>query len=157
MAQSGIVQVVRRESLGDRTSHEGVSAWSSYEFHSGNLTCGAIDTLTKFWVLLVRPILIGLPDYECGVGGRRRRSERGHCMSESTTARLGDEKFISQTTFKRNSDAAASPMWIVPQLLFDTARRGCRGGRCRADFLCDGTPFGRRIGMLEKVLVGEVV
>jgi len=53
-------------------------------------------------------------------------------MSESTTARLGDEKFISQTTFKRNGDAAASPMWIVPQHLFDTARRGCRGGRCRA-------------------------
>ena len=27
----------------------------------------------------------------------------------------------------------------------------------RAYFLCDGTPFGHRIGMPEKVLVGEVV
>jgi uncharacterized protein len=34
-------------------------------------------------------------------------------MSESTAARLGDEKFISLTTFKRNGGAAASPMWIV--------------------------------------------
>ena len=35
-------------------------------------------------------------------------------MSESTAARLGDEKFFSLTTFKRNGDADASPMWIVP-------------------------------------------
>jgi uncharacterized protein len=35
-------------------------------------------------------------------------------MSESTTARLDDEKFLSLATFKRNGDAAASPMWIVP-------------------------------------------
>jgi len=35
-------------------------------------------------------------------------------MSESTAARLSDEKFVSLTTFKRNGDAAASPMWIVP-------------------------------------------
>ena len=34
-------------------------------------------------------------------------------MSESTAARLGDEKFVSLTTFKRSGDAAASPMWIV--------------------------------------------
>jgi hypothetical protein len=27
----------------------------------------------------------------------------------------------------------------------------------RAHFFCDGTPFGHRIGMLEQVLVGEVV
>jgi hypothetical protein len=44
------------------------------------------------------------------------------------------------------------------QLLFDAARRGCRGGPLpRAHFFCDGTPFGHRIGMLEQVLVGEVV
>ena len=43
------------------------------------------------------------------------------------------------------------------QLLFDAARRGCRGGPLpRAYFLCDGTPFGHRIEMLEQVLIGEV-
>jgi uncharacterized protein len=34
-------------------------------------------------------------------------------MSDETTARLGDEKFVSLTTFKRNGDAVAAPMWIV--------------------------------------------
>ncbi|GLE50853.1 PPOX class F420-dependent oxidoreductase [Mycobacterium montefiorense] len=34
-------------------------------------------------------------------------------MSEDATARLGDEKFVSLTTFKRNGDAVAVPMWIV--------------------------------------------
>jgi PPOX class probable F420-dependent enzyme len=34
-------------------------------------------------------------------------------MSEDATAALGDEKFVSLTTFKRNGDAAAAPMWIV--------------------------------------------
>lgn len=77
------------------------------------MTCGAIDTPTKFWVLLVRTILIGLPDYECVASMADAGDRRGRCMSESTAARLGDEKFISLTTFKRNGDAAASPMWIV--------------------------------------------
>ena len=35
-------------------------------------------------------------------------------MSGDATARLGDEKFVSLTTFKRNGDAIAAPMWIVP-------------------------------------------
>lgn len=34
-------------------------------------------------------------------------------MSEGTSARLGDQKFVSVTTFKRNGDAVAAPMWIV--------------------------------------------
>src|SRR5260370_40634302 len=34
-------------------------------------------------------------------------------MRERSVARLGEEKFVSLTTFKRNGDAAASPMWIV--------------------------------------------
>ncbi|GBG39116.1 PPOX class F420-dependent oxidoreductase [Mycobacterium montefiorense] len=34
-------------------------------------------------------------------------------MSKDATARLGDEKFVSLTTFKRNGDAVAAPMWIV--------------------------------------------
>ena len=29
------------------------------------------------------------------------------------TAHVGEEKFVSLTTFKRNGDAVASPMWIV--------------------------------------------
>jgi hypothetical protein len=35
-------------------------------------------------------------------------------MSGDTTARLGDEKLVSLPTFKRNGDAVAAPMWIVP-------------------------------------------
>jgi uncharacterized protein len=34
-------------------------------------------------------------------------------MSDNATARLGAEKFVSLTTFKRNGDAVAAPMWIV--------------------------------------------
>jgi uncharacterized protein len=34
-------------------------------------------------------------------------------MSDGTAPHLGDEKFVSLTTFKRNGDAIASPMWIV--------------------------------------------
>ncbi len=34
-------------------------------------------------------------------------------MSEDATAQLGEEKFVSLTTFKRNGDAVAAPMWIV--------------------------------------------
>lgn len=34
-------------------------------------------------------------------------------MSNDATAQLGAEKFVSLTTFKRNGDAVASPMWVV--------------------------------------------
>ena len=34
-------------------------------------------------------------------------------MSDDKSPRPGDEKFVSLTTFKRNGDAIASPMWIV--------------------------------------------
>jgi uncharacterized protein len=34
-------------------------------------------------------------------------------MSERIAPHLGDEKFVSLTTFKRYGDAIASPMWIV--------------------------------------------
>ena len=34
-------------------------------------------------------------------------------MSDDTTAQLGDEKFVSLTTFKRNGEGVAAPMWIV--------------------------------------------
>jgi PPOX class probable F420-dependent enzyme len=34
-------------------------------------------------------------------------------MRERIAPRLGDETFVSLTTFKNNGDAVASPMWIV--------------------------------------------
>ena len=34
-------------------------------------------------------------------------------MTDDATARLSDEKFVSLTTFKRNGDGVAAPMWIV--------------------------------------------
>lgn len=34
-------------------------------------------------------------------------------MSTDSAASLGSQKFVSLTTFKRNGDAMASPMWIV--------------------------------------------
>ena len=44
------------------------------------------------------------------------------------------------------------------ELLFDAARLGCpRGPLPIVHFRCDGTPFGYGIGMLEQVLIGEVV
>jgi uncharacterized protein len=33
-------------------------------------------------------------------------------VTDELTARLADEKFVSLTTFKKNGDAVASPMWI---------------------------------------------
>lgn len=33
-------------------------------------------------------------------------------MTSDLTARLADEKFVSLTTYKKNGDAVASPMWI---------------------------------------------
>ena len=57
-------------------------------------------------------------------------------MSESTAARLGDEKFVSLTTFKRSGDAAASPMWIVRdgnQLLAWTPADAWKVKRIRRD------------------------
>ncbi|WAC93874.1 PPOX class F420-dependent oxidoreductase [Mycobacterium sp. Aquia_213] len=34
-------------------------------------------------------------------------------MSDDATVKLGAEKFASLTTFKRNGDPVAAPMWIV--------------------------------------------
>jgi PPOX class probable F420-dependent enzyme len=34
-------------------------------------------------------------------------------VSDDATAQLGDEKFVSLATFKRNGDAVTAPMWIV--------------------------------------------
>jgi PPOX class probable F420-dependent enzyme len=35
-------------------------------------------------------------------------------MSQDTTTDLAKEKFVALTTYKRNGDAVAAPMWIVP-------------------------------------------
>ncbi|BBZ43947.1 PPOX class F420-dependent oxidoreductase [Mycobacterium parmense] len=34
-------------------------------------------------------------------------------MSRDATAQLGDQKFVSLTTFKRDGHGVASPMWVV--------------------------------------------
>jgi PPOX class probable F420-dependent enzyme len=57
-------------------------------------------------------------------------------LSEDTTARLGDEKFVSLTTFKRNGDGVASPMWIAcdgEQLLAWTPADAWKVKRIRRD------------------------
>ena len=67
-------------------------------------------------------------------------------MSESTAARLGDEKFVSLTTFKRSGDAAASPMWIVRdgnQLLAWTPADAWKVKRIRRDPRVTLRPCGR--------------
>ena len=44
------------------------------------------------------------------------------------------------------------------EFLLDAARLGYRRGPLPiVHFFCDGTPFGHHIGVLEQVLVGEVV
>ena len=67
-------------------------------------------------------------------------------MSEGTTARLGDEKFVSLTSFKRNGDAVASPMWIVrdgQQLLVWTPAEAWKVKRIRRDPRVTLTACGR--------------
>jgi uncharacterized protein len=57
-------------------------------------------------------------------------------VSGDATAALGDEKFVSLTTFKRNGDAAAAPMWIVrdgDQLLAWTPADAWKVKRLRRD------------------------
>ncbi|MGO9925615.1 MAG: PPOX class F420-dependent oxidoreductase [Mycobacterium sp.] len=67
-------------------------------------------------------------------------------MSEGTTAPLGDEKFVWLTTFKRNGDAVASPMWIVrdgEQLLVWTPADASKVKRVRRDPRITLTACGR--------------
>jgi uncharacterized protein len=57
-------------------------------------------------------------------------------MTDDATARLGAEKFVSLTTFKRNGDAVAAPMWIVgdgAQLLVWTPADSWKVKRVRRD------------------------
>jgi uncharacterized protein len=64
------------------------------------------------------------------------RNRREDTMTEDTTAHLGDQKFVSLTTFKRNGVAVASPMWIVgegKQLLVWTPADAWKVKRIRHD------------------------
>jgi uncharacterized protein len=57
-------------------------------------------------------------------------------MSNEATTRLGDEKFVSLTTFKRNGGAVASPMWVArdgDQLLAWTPADAWKVKRIRRD------------------------
>jgi PPOX class probable F420-dependent enzyme len=80
-------------------------------------------------------------------------------MSESTAARLGDEKLVYLTTFKRNGDAAASPMWIVRdgnQLLAWTPPDAWKVKRIRRDPRVTLRPCGRtgKVRAEQPVLAG---
>ena len=67
-------------------------------------------------------------------------------MSERIAPHVGDEKFVSLTTFKRNGDAIASPMWIVgdgEQLLAWTPADASKVKRVRRDPRVTLTACGR--------------
>ena len=67
-------------------------------------------------------------------------------MSENTSAQLGNEKFVSLTTFKRNGDGVASPVWIVRDdsgLLVWTPAESWKVKRVRRDPRVTLTPCGR--------------
>ncbi|CPR05433.1 pyridoxamine 5'-phosphate oxidase [Mycobacterium bohemicum DSM 44277] len=67
-------------------------------------------------------------------------------MSDNPTARLGDEKFVSLTTFKRDGNPVASPMWIVrdgPQLWLWTPAKASKVKRVRRNPRVTLTPCGR--------------
>ncbi len=80
-------------------------------------------------------------------------------MSEGTTARLGDEKFVSLGTFKRNGDAVASPMWVArdgDQLLAWTPADAWKVKRIRRDPRVTLRPCGRtgKVRAEQPLLVG---
>jgi hypothetical protein len=67
-------------------------------------------------------------------------------MSEGAIADLGDEKFVSLTTFKRNGTAVSSPMWIVrdgERLLVWTPADAWKVKRVQRDPRVTLTPCGR--------------
>ncbi len=67
-------------------------------------------------------------------------------MNEGAIVHLGDQKFVSVTTFKRNGDAVASPMWIVrdgEQLLVWTPADAWKVKRIRHDPRVTLTACGR--------------
>jgi PPOX class probable F420-dependent enzyme len=67
-------------------------------------------------------------------------------MSTDAPAHLGSQKFVSLTTFKRNGDAVASPMWLVGdagQLWVWTPADAWKVKRIRRDPRVTLTPCGR--------------
>ena len=67
-------------------------------------------------------------------------------MSKDASPNLGEQKFVSLTTFKRNGDAVASPMWIVAegdQLWAWTPADAWKVKRIRRDPRVTLTPCGR--------------
>lgn len=67
-------------------------------------------------------------------------------MGDAATPRLGDEKFVSLTTFKRNGDAVATPMWIVgdgDRLLMWTPADAAKVKRARRNPRVTLRPCGR--------------
>ena len=69
-----------------------------------------------------------------------------HTMSDDRTARLGDQKFVSLTTFKRDGSPVASPMWIVrdgSRLWLWTPAEAAKVKRVRRDPRVTLAPCGR--------------
>jgi len=67
-------------------------------------------------------------------------------MSQDAHPNLGEQKFVSLTTFKRNGDAVASAMWIVAegvQLWAWTPADAWKVKRIRRDPRVTLTPCGR--------------
>lgn len=67
-------------------------------------------------------------------------------MSDNAATPLGAEKFVSLTTFKRNGDAVAAPMWIVgdgARLSVWTPAESWKVKRVRRDPRVTLTPCGR--------------
>lgn len=67
-------------------------------------------------------------------------------MDEKAAARLADEKFVSLTTFKRDGNPVASPMWIVrdgPLLWLWTPAESVKVRRVRRNPRVTLTPCGR--------------
>jgi uncharacterized protein len=67
-------------------------------------------------------------------------------MSNDASPNLGEQKFVSLTTFKRNGSAVASPMWIVAegeQLWAWTPADAWKVKRIRRDPRVTLTPSGR--------------
>lgn len=68
-------------------------------------------------------------------------------MTKDASPNLGEQKFVSLTTFKRNGDAVASPMWIVAegdQLWAWTPADAWKVKRIRRDPRVTLTACGRR-------------
>jgi uncharacterized protein len=81
-------------------------------------------------------------------------------VTSDLTARLADEKFVSLTTYKKNGDAVASPMWIARDgdaLVVWTPAETWKVRRVRRDPRVRLIPCGRtgRIDTTQPALTGQ--